>query len=154
MEKSKRNQLIFCVTLLTVNVLFIWGNSALPGETSGEISSGILLWLSQLMGDAWVIGEYLLRKLAHFSEFAMLGLLLGWLFLLLQQKGIHRFSMPLLLGMLTACTDETIQVFSPDRGPSVIDVWIDTAGVAAGIIILLLGHALLEKKHKRKNGGI
>lgn len=150
---KNRKQKIFCSVLLAANILFIWGNSALPGDTSGEISSGILLWLSELMGDAWVIGEYVLRKLAHFSEFAMLGLLLTWLFHLLQQRGLHRFTMPLLCGLLTACVDETIQVFTPDRGPSLIDVWIDTAGVTAGIIILLLGYAFLNRKKQHKYGG-
>ena len=150
MKTLKKNQRLVCSILLCLNLVFIWGNSSLPGDTSGEISNGLLLWLSQLLGDAWVMGEYLLRKLAHFSEFAMLGLLLTWRFLLQGQTGVHRFTMPLLCGNLAACVDETIQVFSPDRGPSVIDVWIDTAGVTAGIVILLLGKAILEKK-KHKN---
>ena len=154
MDNRMRNHRLLCSVLLAANLLFIWGNSALPGETSGEISNGLLLWLSQVLGDAWVIGGFLLRKLAHFSEFAMLGLLLTWMALLLQQKSFHRFTLPLLGGILTACVDETIQVFTPDRGPSLIDVWIDTAGVTAGIILLLLGNAFLKKKKQRKSGGI
>ena len=57
--------------------------------------------------------------------------------------------MPLLFGMMAACMDETIQVFTPDRGPSPIDIWIDTCGVAAGITILLIGHYYICKKHTR-----
>ena len=48
--------------------------------------------------------------------------------------------------MSAACIDETIQVFSPDRGPSLIDVWIDVGGVAAGMTVLLLGHHLMRKR--------
>ena len=146
--QTKRNRLrLLCGLLLVLNLCFIWGNSMLPGKISGELSNGLLLWLSQLLGDAWEMSLFLLRKLAHFSEFAMLGLLLGWMFLLWDQKGVHRFTMPLLCGMVCACVDETIQVFVPQRGPSVIDVWIDTAGVMAGIMLLLLGKAILEKKN-------
>ena len=95
----------------------------------------------------------MLRKAAHFSEFACLGLLLGWLFRLYGQKGIHQVTLPLLCGMLSALTDETIQVFVPQRGPSVIDVWIDTAGTAAGIGILLIGQTILQKRKTNHIGG-
>ena len=43
-------------------------------------------------------------------------------------------------GFLAACVDETIQIFVPNRGPSVFDVLIDTAGVAVGVTLLLLFH--------------
>lgn len=149
----KRRKTALCCLLICLNLLFIWGNSLLPGETSGAISGGIMEWLRSVLGEIVTWGELLLRKLGHFTEFACLGVLLAWLFQILEQKGIHQFTMPLLCGMLAACTDETIQVFVPDRGPSVIDVWIDTAGVCTGMILLLMGHALLMMK-KRKNNMI
>ena len=147
-----KNQRILCACLVALNLVFIWGNSLLPGSVSGDMSSGVLAYIEEILGEYCHIGEFFLRKLAHFSEFAMLGLLLSWLFLLLRQEGIHRFTLPLLCGMIAACVDETIQVFSPQRGPSVIDVWIDTAGVTAGVLILLLGHFLFVKYHSN-NGG-
>lgn len=64
------------------------------------------------------------------------------------EKSAHLICMPLLFGLLTACVDETIQVFTPDRGPSLIDVWIDTAGVAAGITFLLIGYNYIRKHNK------
>ena len=111
-------------------------------------------WLKDCFGGEIPGGEFLIRKLAHFSEFACLGLLLTWLFSLLSQSGIHGFTMPLLCGVLAALTDETIQVLTPERGPSVIDVWIDTAGVTTGILVLLLILGLRKKKtHKKSIGG-
>ena len=47
-------------------------------------------------------------------------------------------------------TDEIIQCFIPDRGPSIKDVLIDTSGVALGIGVLLAGYAIYQK---RKNHG-
>ena len=137
---------VLCSVLLGVNLLVIWGNSLLPGSVSGEISGELAAMLSEALDVFGGNGELLLRKAAHFSEFACLGLLLGWLSALLGQRGIHRFTLPLLFGMLAAMTDETIQVFVPQRGPSVVDVWIDTAGVCVGIGLLILGQTVFRRK--------
>ena len=42
--------------------------------------------------------------------------------------------------------DETIQLFTPDRGPSLIDVWLDASGALAGTLLLTLGQHLIKKK--------
>lgn len=143
----KRRKITLCACLLAANLALIWGNSLLSGDTSGEISGGFLAMLTQWLGQL-PLTELVLRKMGHFSEFACLGLLLGWLWRLLGQRGFHRFTMPLLCGMAAACTDETIQVFVPGRGPSVLDVWIDVAGVCAGIIVYQIGYHIVSKKCK------
>lgn len=130
--------------LTAVLLCFIWGNSLLSGDVSGEISGGLLRWLIRIFPFLRWLPEYLLRKIGHFSEFALLGFLLSWFFLLQGQRGIHRFSMPLLLAMLAANTDETIQTVIPGRGPSVVDVWIDTAGACAGIAVLFAVYAVIK----------
>ncbi len=136
MSVKLRKALVFAAALLVLG--FIWGNSLLSGEESGQISGGLLRWLKSVLPFLKGMPELLLRKLGHFSEFAALGFLLCWLFRLGGQQGVHRFSVPLLCGMLAANIDETIQVFRPGRGPSVIDVWIDVAGVCAGIAVFFL----------------
>lgn len=134
-----KKRLRLCIGLIAVNLIFIWGNSLLPGEISGAISDAVknlIRWCLSFLnlsagGDG---GGGLLRKVAHFTEFACLGGLFTWLFSMLRRPGI----LALGCGFLAACTDETIQRFVPGRGPSVFDVLIDTAGVAVGIILLLL----------------
>ncbi len=145
----KQRRLALCAALLAGNLLLIWGNSLLPGEVSGDISGGLLAWLTGLLGPAREWAELALRKLGHITEFACLGAVLTWLFRLLEQKGFHRFTMPLLCGMAAACVDETIQVFVPDRGPSVVDVWIDTFGLCVGIFLCGVGYTLLHKSRKQ-----
>lgn len=86
----------------------------------------------------------MLRKLAHFSEFACLGALLGWLTGMLKKPN---FGVPTGLGCLAACVDETIQRFVPGRGPSLTDVGIDTCGAAVGAILLLVGYTIYHKTH-------
>ena len=147
MQKRNIYQLWICVPLLILNLSFIWGNSLLSGPESSELSGGVMAWLTENLGAMIPGGEFLLRKAAHFSEFACLGMLLTWLFRLLRQRGIHSFTMPLLCGSLAALADETIQVLTPERGPSVVDVWIDTAGAATGILLLLLIFGLIGRRN-------
>lgn len=50
-------------------------------------------------------------------------------------------SWPMLGGLLTALTDETIQLFVPGRSGQVTDIWIDFSGVTTGLLVglILLG---------------
>ena len=137
-----------CCVLIALNLALIWGNSTLPGGVSMELSDGFLALLSQGLPALAVIGSILIRKLAHFSEFACLGLLPGWL--LSPEGGFRGFAAPALLGTLAACVDETIQRFVPGRESSLIDVWIDIGGVCAGILLLRLGYRCIRRRKERK----
>jgi VanZ family protein len=150
MERTDR-KIRLCTALLIVNVLFIWGNSLLPGSVSGAISHfvrNILAFLFPGGSSDPDSGHGLLRKLAHFTEFACLGALFAWLFGMLAKP----FSVALPCGFLVACIDETIQRFVPNRGPAFKDVLIDTSGVLVGIGLLVLGYTIRKKlaKHSLK----
>lgn len=143
MVKTQRKMRL-CITLLALNLIFIWGNSLLPGSVSGAVSQ----WLRDLLATLFPggsadpnAGHGLLRKLAHFTEFACLGALFAWLFGMLRKQAIFA----LLCGFAAASIDETIQRFVPGRGPSFWDVLIDTSGVLTGIIFLFLGHTVSKK---------
>ena len=147
MERTEK-RLRVCIALLVLNVLFIWGNSLLPGSVSGAISHwvrDVLSFLFRREPSDPDSGHGLLRKLAHFAEFACLGALFAWLF------GMHRKPVLIALacGFLVACVDETIQRFVPDRGPSFRDVLIDTSGALLGIGLLLLGYTIRKKQAKQ-----
>ena len=116
---------------------------------SGRVMSWINAFLRLDESGAETL-HLVIRKMAHFTEFACLGLLLTWQFGMIGEKKGHLVCMPLFCGMVAACVDETIQVFTPDRGPSLIDVWIDTAGVAVGITLLLIGHSYIRKTQTHK----
>ena len=142
-----RYKLWICTALLVLNLLFIWGNSMLPASASDAVSSGALAWLSWLFGIFGDHGHKILRKMAHMTEFASLGLLLSWFWQLRGQRGFHRISLVLLCGLLAACVDESIQILSPGRSSSLIDVWIDMGGFVAGMILIWIGQAIFKKKN-------
>ncbi len=141
-------RLRICTALLLLNLVFIWGNSLLPGSVSGAISDWAKNVIALLFpGDGPVTsGGGVVRKIAHFTEFMALGALLAWRFGMLKREK----NLPLLCGVTVAAVDETIQRFVPDRGPSIRDVGIDSCGVITGMILLYAGHTYLKKKFENQ----
>ena len=129
--------------LIVLNLALIWGNSLMTGADSGAISGGVLAFLGRflpvLLTEA---GHTFLRKAAHFSEFALLGLLYcGRHRLARQETPLHLMG----FGLAVACIDETIQIFTPGRASSLIDVWIDTSGFALGLAVILTAYTIYDK---------
>ena len=147
-----KKRLTLCITLIVLNLALIWGNSLLSGDESGAMSGSVMQWVMaalHLPAEMTDTVHHLIRKAAHFSEFACLSILLTWLCGMLGERGFHLVCLPIWGGMTAALIDETIQLFSPDRGPSLVDVWIDTSGAAVGMMLLLIGHHWI-KRTKRK----
>jgi hypothetical protein len=71
--------------------------------------------------------DLLLRKLAHASEYALLGLLLV--------RALGRQYLALVLGIAYAVTDELHQHFISGRTGAPVDVAIDALGVALGVLL-------------------
>lgn len=138
-----KKKVTLCAVLIALNIAFIWGNSLLPREVSAQFSrlvGRMLDWL--IPGQDTVVGvgegNGILRKIAHFTEFCCLGVLMRWMAQMLQSLPWKRLMFPILAGAAVACIDETIQCFVPGRGPGILDVCIDAAGVALGVLILTL----------------
>ena len=129
--------------LIGLNLALIWGNSLLPGTSSDAVSGGVLAFLGRflpvLLTEA---GHTFLRKAAHFSEFALLGLLYGGRHRLVKgETPVHL----MLFGLSVACIDETIQIFTPERASSLIDVWIDASGFALGLVVIYTVYTIYNK---------
>ena len=129
--------------LIILNLGLIWGNSLMNDTRSEAISGGVLAFLGQflpvLLTEA---GHTFLRKAAHFSEFALLGLLYcGRHRLVRRETPLHLMG----FGLAVACIDETIQIFTPGRASSLIDVWIDTSGFALGLAVIYFAITIYNK---------
>lgn len=153
MMKRTPLRLVLCVCLTLAVLAFIWGNSLLPGEDSGELSGFIGTFIQRLLPFLKLdtnTGMHLLRKAAHFTEFAALGWCFTWLYGMLVKKQLTGLILPFLSGAAAAAIDETIQLFTPDRGPSIKDVALDSTGVLAGVLLLTL---LFHTYHHIKTKG-
>ena len=76
---------------------------------------------------------YPVRKLAHFTEYFILGILMIFT---LRAYNINPVYVPIIICFLYACTDEIHQMFVKDRTASIIDVLIDTLGSTSSILLL------------------
>ena len=142
-------------------IWFIFSNSLQIAEVS-EGSSGRVLGLMQgilrrlgLPGTADRLTMHIVRKLAHFSEYMLEGFLLMLCLRVYTRHFFKHVSWPILGGLLTALTDETIQLFVPGRSGQVTDVWIDFSGVLTGLVVglILLGlirMCILLYKHRNE----
>lgn len=148
--RKTTSRMRLCTVLLVLNLIFIWGNSLLPGSVSGALSGWLKNVLDMLFPgtpDDPGAGHGLLRKMAHFTEFACLGSLLVWLLSMLRRPA----ALAALGGFLTACIDEGIQMFVPDRGPGILDVLLDTAGALVGMSLVLLGYTVYRYRKNTKS---
>lgn len=131
MAQGKMKRLAWTMSGLWMAVIFIM--SAAPGEVSSEQSGlivRILLWLFPGAGEAIPMLGLLVRKAAHMTEYAVLLLLYRWALTL---SGVHRAGITALaMTVAYAATDEFHQMFTPDRGPSPVDVMIDGCGALIG----------------------
>lgn len=103
-------------------------------EKSTAVMEKVCFLLERVVGKGNVT-DHLVRKLAHFFEFSVLGIEMSALsFLHHSPRRTLYFSitLPVFCGLLAALTDETIQIVSA-RGSQVQDVWLDFAGVCVGV---------------------
>ncbi len=138
---------VYIVTLLTVlwmGIIFFF--SSQPAVESASLSGGLFQKIQEFVTDIPVMGpifsggftEHLLRKAAHMTEFAILGVLLVLCMreYIPEQWKIFRLPLAFVAGILYACTDEFHQRFVPGRSGELKDVMIDSVGVFMGILLI------------------
>ena len=135
--------------LILISIGVAWGHSAMPTPASqGE--SGFFLELLRPVLRCFLpepaITDHLVRKMAHFSEYALMGMEMMAYLSVTDRLKPHRIINALFSGLSIAFIDETIQIFS-GRGPLISDLWIDLGGfVTGGVILGLIVLALRRRK--------
>ena len=126
-----------------MGVIFMFSADADSGATSGGLVDALVGFLTGLSGpispEIHAGLHMLLRKTAHFSEYAILALL--WVGVL--PKRPRRLWLAFGLTAGYAVSDEIHQAFVPSRGPSPLDVLIDAGGAATALSLLWL----LKERH-------
>ena len=148
MEQTWVRILLWLAVIAVCGMIFLF--SAQTGDESAETSGkvvdcliGILVKGFELLSEIRQqeireIASLMVRKLAHFGEFALLAFLVR---LLMRSYRIAGGGLKAwLCATLYAATDELHQVFVSARGPSLTDVGIDSMGAAfgAGLACLIL----------------
>ena len=129
-------------------IWFIFSNSMAVAQVSSASSGRVLTLLQgalRRLGHpalAQRLTQHVVRKMAHFCEYMLEGFLLMLCMRVYSRHPLRHITVPMLGGVLTALTDETIQLYSPGRSSQVTDVWLDSVGVLAGILAALALMAL------------
>lgn len=159
-------KLWICVTLaavlLAAGLIFFF--SSQNAEESGELSTSIIeppltffepdyptmpqpqkeSLLSQV--------SFVVRKLAHFSVFGLLGVCLMAHLMVVRWGKPAKLSGLIAWGIaaLYACSDELHQMAVSGRSPEFRDICIDSAGALCGILLLAAVWRLVERHRNRR----
>lgn len=138
------------IGLAVLNLVFIFYQSVLPKEQSGEQSEAVGGMLEEIFPPDTETGKFVLsniRKIAHFTEFFFLGIWVSlYCVFFVKRKSYRLFVFP--ISLATGFIDETIQIFS-GRGPMIFDVWIDFFGFAASAVIIYTVSYIAVKIHNK-----
>lgn len=145
--KRKNKKKWIWLAIYAIYIVLIFVNSMDPADVSSVKSGTVLQFLNHLLfADRAVLTEHIVRKLAHFTEYAGAGVL-GWMAFSqwIQGRG-QRMIDTCFAGVLIAFCDETIQLFVPGRSGQVSDMWIDVSGYLLGTVCMLV---LLQRQKSR-----
>ena len=141
MQKEKISDKALII-IICATIAFIWIHSIMPTDMSSN-ESGLVMKIIQPVLELFVgkgnVTEHLVRKMAHFIEYFVLGSELTFFFnrkkLPQFPKAVATIIFPLGISLTVASIDEFIQIFS-NRGPMVQDVLLDFCGALTAYIIV------------------
>ena len=151
------------IVLLFLIYVMIFNFSAEDATASSGVSQKVTRWLLQIYyklqgntGGLTVVipagevdeAEAVIRKLAHFTEYMLVGLLSLWIWLLWNAKRLRCCAVVLVQRVISASLDEFHQYFVPGRYASIRDVLIDTAGGLTGMLLVLMVSLCIRKSTK------
>lgn len=140
---------VVCWVMVAACMIAIFKFSAQTAGESKETSNSVIKIIATALhpefeslseekqNEIYDLYSNIIRKLAHFSIFGLLGFLvslalfnypLGYWRIFLYSAGICT---------LYAISDELHQMFVPERGPGVIDVLIDVFGALIGSLVII-----------------
>jgi len=155
MKKSDVIYLILRILFIMASIgviCWIFSNSIADGETSTQQSSEVKevvdTTLTVVSGKPVDIPMLIIRKLAHFTEYFILGVCMYLAFYFFRTRNIF-ILIPCAVGVIIPVIDENIQLSSDGRHFAVIDMLIDMGGVACGIGITLAACLLVMHIYHR-----
>ena len=124
--------------IVWATAIFVFSSSVFSGSQTSSILRPLLLWVYPSISDAGLAFVHvLIRKGAHFFEYAILAVLAARAFRTSSRDFLRKrwFAVSLAFVALYALSDEFHQSFVPSRTASIYDSLIDMAG---GFVALAL----------------
>ena len=140
--------------LILLALIILWAITVFYLSNQGsEDSSGTSLFFTSFFiknkETAEIIEPYM-RKIAHFLEYAYGGCLFALLVNTYKLSDIKTIFSSIGFGIWYAMLDEIHQYMVPGRTGRIVDVYIDTLGVATGVILIMIIKKVRQRKKKRK----
>ena len=156
--KFKKNLIfkrVLFLIMLAIAFYAIFNFSAQDGELSGSVSRKVTTFIVEMLSKVKNMDvnlklhyitklEPIVRKLAHFSIYTVVGFSVMGFMCTFDIRNIIKFITSIGIGVTYAISDEIHQSFTPGRSPRVLDVCIDSAGVLTGIFMLIILIILVE----------
>lgn len=155
MKNCSKKLLAYRIILLFLTfllVVFIFSNSAQTAQVSSETSGRLVTFLNNICYSLhlnFTFNQDIVRTLAHFAEFGVLGVLS--LLTSLSFFGINAKTLiiSIVFSLTVALMDEIIQIFSEGRAFQFTDLAVDFAGLLTGAVSVFL-FSLLINNHRIK----
>jgi len=134
--------------ILWMGVIFVMSTDAGSAAHTSLIIEPLVLWIKpNASHEEFELVHFIIRKLGHLSEYAILGLLVLRALKHARPSAPGKWSwqaagVTLLVAAVYAATDEWHQSFVPGRTAALGDVLIDSSGAAVGLMVMLLRHKL------------
>lgn len=151
MKKTKVKRIILLICIIVWAYLVFTFSSQDGGESSG-LSRMVVDFFVKDPGLADKIEPYA-RKIAHFCEYALGGTLFISLFYTYEWTDNKRLGISIILGVWYAIIDEIHQLMVPGRNGAIVDVYIDSLGIATGVVgtmIIIKVIGIIKEKSKSK----
>ncbi len=138
--------------IIWMAIIFFASTGEFSASNTSVVIKPLLRWLFPHITDQRIaVFHFLLRKVGHFSEYAVLGLLAAHAFIASSHARLRRrwFLVALLLVCIYAFSDEYHQSFVATRTASIHDSLLDMLG---GVTVLVLVY-LRRRRRRRKTPG-
>lgn len=158
----------FVTTLVAAALLFhvycmIFSFSDQDATTSSSVSQRLsekcVDVMQRVVGFDWSEGyreelsmyfEHPIRKIAHFAEYTIVGLLVYCMWRPWWKKGKKLYFLVALWVFCSAAADEFHQTFVPGRYGCFADVLLDTSGGLFAIFLCLMAEKIYDKYHRMR----
>ncbi len=144
---------VFLFILIVLWAILVFNFSNQKGEESSALSRKLIEFFIKDENIINLVEPYV-RKAAHFSEYALGGMLFILLFSTYEWTDKKKLLISIPLGIWYATTDEIHQLMVSERNGSLFDIYIDSLGFATGALFMLLIIKIIQIIIVNKNNNL